>query len=137
MRLLAWVDGGAKGNPGPAGWGLVLRTPDGVELRRGWGYLGETTNNVAEYRGLIAALEQALALGATELLVHTDSELVQRQVTGVYRVRQPHLQDLVADVRRLAGRLGRFEIVHVPREENREADALANRAMKERSSGWD
>ncbi len=137
MRLLAWVDGGARGNPGPAGWGLVLRTEDGVDLRRGWGYLGETTNNVAEYRGLIAALEQALALGAAELRVHTDSELVQRQVTGVYRVRQPHLQDLVARVRQLAGKLAGFEIVHVPREENREADRLANRAMDERSSGWD
>ena len=137
MRLLAWVDGGAKGNPGPAGWGLVLKTPDGVDLRQGWGYLGETTNNVAEYRGLIAALEQALALGADELLVHTDSQLVERQVTGVYKVRQPHLRELIAEVRRLAGRLRRFDIVHVPREENREADRLANRAMKERASGWD
>ena len=135
MRLLAWVDGGARGNPGPAGWGLFLKDADGEPLLRAWGYLGDTTNNVAEYRGLIAALEEALSRGATELEVRTDSELIQRQVTGVYRVRQPHLVPLATTVRELAARLGGFRILHVRREQNRDADALANRAMDERRSG--
>ena len=135
MRLLAWVDGGARGNPGPAGWGLLLQNGDGRALLRAWGYLGHATNNVAEYRGLIAALEEALARGATELEVRTDSELIQRQVTGVYKVRQAHLVPLAGSVRQLAARLAAFRILHVRREENREADALANRAMDERASG--
>ncbi len=135
MRLFAWVDGGARGNPGPAGWGLFLKDADGNALLRAWGYLGDTTNNVAEYRGLIAALEEALARGASELEVRTDSELIQRQVTGVYRVRQPHLVPLATAVRELAVRLHGFRILHVRREENRDADALANRAMDERRSG--
>jgi len=135
MRLSAWVDGGARGNPGPAGWGLVLKDAEGRALLRAWGFLGDTTNNVAEYRGLIAALEEALSRGATELEVRTDSELIQRQVTGVYRVRQPHLVPLATAVRELAARLRTFRILHVRREENRDADALANRAMDERRSG--
>lgn len=104
-------------------------------LLRAWGYLGEATNNVAEYRALIAALEESIARGATELEVRTDSELIQRQVTGVYKVRQPHLAPLVAKVRALSGKLAAFRILHVPRAANREADALANRAMDERCSG--
>jgi ribonuclease HI len=135
MRLLAWVDGGARGNPGPAGWGLFLKDAEGRPLLRAWGYLGDTTNNVAEYCGLIAALEEAVSRGATELEVRTDSELIQRQVTGVYRVRQPHLVPLATAVRELVARLCAFRILHVRREENRDADALANRAMDERKSG--
>ena len=135
MRLSAWVDGGARGNPGPAGWGLFLKDAEGRALLRAWGFLGDTTNNVAEYRGLIAALEEALSRGATELEVRTASELIQRQVTGVYRVRQPHLVPLATVVRELAARLRTFRILHVRREENRDADALANRAMDERRSG--
>lgn len=137
MRLLARVDGGARGNPGPAGWGLQLEDAEGRVLVRAWGYLGETTNNVAEYRALIAALQESIARGATELEVRTDSELIQRQVTGVYKVRQAHLAPLVAEVRALSARVATVRILHVPRAENREADALANRAMDERRSGRD
>jgi ribonuclease HI len=134
-RVRAWVDGGARGNPGPAGYGVVLTDAEGVELARVWGFLGEATNNVAEYRGLIAALEEASRLGAEEIEIRTDSELVQRQITGVYKIRQPHLRELAASVRKLAARFRAFAIHHVPREKNRKADTLANRAIDERSGG--
>ena len=136
MRLQAWVDGGARGNPGPAGWGAYLRSAGGkgIEIKL-WGYLGETTNNVAEYRGLIAALDEALALGAEELVVRTDSQLIERQVIGQYKVRKAHLQELLREVRRRVARIPAFSIHHVPRAENKIADALANRAMDERDSG--
>ena len=134
MRIEAWVDGGARGNPGPAGWGAHLLL-DGEKVLDLWGFLGETTNNVAEYRALIAALDAAVDLGADEVVVRTDSQLIQRQVTGRYKVRQPHLQELLAQVRQRAGKLPSFEIHHVPRAENAAADALANRAMDLRSSG--
>lgn len=135
MKLLAWVDGGARGNPGPAGFGVRLCTADGRELRRAWGFLGDTTNNVAEYQALIAALRVAIELGASELDVRTDSELLQRQVAGVYRVKQPHLQLLMREVRTLMSRLPQVRVHHVRREENRDADALANLAMDTRGSG--
>ncbi len=135
MKLAAWVDGGARGNPGPAGFGVLLKDEQGAIRLRAWGWLGSTTNNVAEYEGLIAALSEAVALGATHLLVRTDSELIQRQVTGIYKVRQPHLAEKLARVRELARGLQEFRIVHVPRAENGVADALANRAMDERASG--
>lgn len=90
---------------------------------------------MAEYHGLIAALDELRRLGAKTILVHTDSELIQRQITGVYKVRQPHLVPLVHKVKQLARSFADFRIVHVPRAENREADALANRAMDDRTSG--
>lgn len=135
VKLRAWVDGGARGNPGPAGFGAVVTDESGVELSRLWRFLGETTNNVAEYEGLIAALEESLALGAFELTVMTDSQLVQRQMTGVYKIKQKHLQRLASRAHALLLKFARCEIVHVPRAKNVEADALANRAMDERSSG--
>ncbi len=134
MRASAWVDGGARGNPGPAGYGLILEDDRGRRISA-WGYLGETTNNVAEYRGLIAGLAAAVDLGARELVVHTDSELIQRQVSGVYKVKQPHLRALILEVRALIGRFEKFRIVHVPREKNRHADALVNRAIDEQGGG--
>lgn len=134
-KLSAWVDGGARGNPGPAGWGVLIMDGTGRPIRRCWGYCEEATNNVAEYQGLLLALEQVLELGARGVDVYTDSELLQRQVTGTYKVRQPHLKRLFAKVCELAGRLEEFRIHHVRREQNREADRLANRAMDERRSG--
>jgi ribonuclease HI len=133
--LRAWVDGGARGNPGPAGYGVLLEDGEGRVVRRCWGFLDSATNNVAEYNGLILALEQALELGARRLEVRTDSELIQRQITGAYKVRQPHLRELYGRVRRLIDQLEGFRIEHVRREHNREADLLANRAMDQRRSG--
>lgn len=133
--MQAWFDGGARGNPGPAGFGVVLKDGQGKATFRHWGFLEHATNNVAEYHGLIAALEAACLHGAGRLWVFTDSELIQRQITGVYKVRQPHLVPLFEKARQLIGNFKEFRIVHVPRAENREADALANRAMDERASG--
>ena len=129
------MDGGARGNPGPAGFGVRLELPGGVLLDEIWGWLGETTNNVAEYRALLAAVERAVAEGCEELLVRSDSELLVRQISRRYRVRQPHLKALHAEVLEAARPLLRFRVDHIRREENREADALANIAMDRRDSG--
>lgn len=113
----------------------MLRDIGGAELLRVWGYLGETTNNVAEYQAMIAALDEAHPLGATEIEVRTDSELLQRQITGVYRVKQPHLQELMKQVRSKIAKFRAFTVLHVRREENSDADHLANIAMDRRESG--
>ena len=126
-RLFA--DGAARGNPGPAAYGYVLDAPDGTALAEVGEAIGHATNNVAEYRGLIAGLERALALGVTELDVRMDSELVVRQMAGEYRVRHPGLIPLHARARDLVAQLTRCTIRHVVRERNRRADALANRAL--------
>jgi ribonuclease HI len=127
------VDGGARGNPGPAGAGVVLRdaADEAVLMERGY-YLGEATNNVAEYRGLIAALQLAVDLGARGVEVCSDSELLVRQVNGQYRVKAAHLKPLFARVRELAAPLEAFTVRHVRREQNTEADRLANLAMDRR-----
>jgi ribonuclease HI len=132
MKAAAWVDGGARGNPGEAGCGVVLELDGTRELHHL--YIGRATNNVAEYAGLLAALERARASGATELTVHSDSELLVKQMTGVYRVKQPHLQNLWLAAQQLARAFRRFQVRHVPRAANAEADRLANRAMDERTS---
>lgn len=125
------MDGGARGNPGPAGYGALIRTRDGMILRELRGYLGTTTNNVAEYNGLIAALRYARSVGASSVRVYADSELMVRQMRGEYRVKAPGLRPLYEEARRLSSSLGRFEILHIPREQNRAADRLANMAMDE------
>jgi ribonuclease H / adenosylcobalamin/alpha-ribazole phosphatase len=128
-ELVVWADGGARGNPGPAGYGVVVATPGGevlAELAEG---IGRATNNVAEYRGVIAGLQQARALGARRVRVRADSLLVVNQQKGLWRVRNEGLRSLAAEARRLAGQFERVVWEHVPRERNRHADALANRAM--------
>lgn len=127
--LRLWTDGAARGNPGPAGAGVVLLDEGGrtvVELARP---LGETTNNVAEYTALQLGLKEALRRGAQRVEIFLDSELVVRQVEGRYRVRQPHLKPRLAEVRRLLGRFESWSIQYVPREQNRRADQLANLAI--------
>lgn len=127
--LRAWVDGGARGNPGPAGYGAYIEDTDGNVVREENGYLGVTTNNVAEYRGLIAALQAAVELEARALDVFADSELMVRQMNGRYRVKNERLKLLHGEATALAARVPCFRINHVRREENREADRLANEAM--------
>jgi len=129
-KLLLFTDGAARGNPGPAGTGIVLSQPDGSVVRELAEYIGQTTNNVAEYVALIKGLEEALRLGATEIEIHTDSELVARQIAGVYRVRAEHLVPLVAQVRNLLAQFRQVEISHIVRAENRIADALAKKAAR-------
>lgn len=124
------IDGAARGNPGPAGVGVVL-SEGSRRIKEVSLYLGETTNNVAESCALIVALQEALKLGYKRAAVFTDSELLARQVTGDYRVKNPQLQWLHALIRQLVEGLVDFQIQHVPREKNKQADRLANRAVTE------
>jgi ribonuclease HI len=127
-EVVVWSDGGARGNPGPAGYGVVVTTPGGEVLAQLAKGIGWATNNVAEYRGAIAGLEQALALGARRVRVRADSLLVVNQQKGLWKVKNPALRDRSVAARRLAGHFERVTWEHVPRERNRRADALANQA---------
>ena len=133
--LVAHIDGGARGNPGPAGFGVVIDDESGRPVERLSQYLGRQTNNYAEYSGLLAALEFALHHGARALKVVSDSELLVRQMNGQYKVRSAPLVELHRRARELAGRLEWFRVEHVRREKNREADRLANEAMDKGAAG--
>ena len=126
---VAYVDGGARGNPGPAGYGVVIEDQSRRRIATLSQYLGHQTNNYAEYSGLIAALQYAVQHNCKALKVVSDSELMVRQVRGEYKVKNAVLQELHAQVRALLRKLDWFEIEHVLREKNREADRLANAAM--------
>jgi len=127
--ILARIDGGARGNPGPAGYGVLLEDRAGRKLAELSHYLGPRTNNFAEYSGLIAALEYAAANPPKAVKVLSDSELLVKQMRGEYKVKSPELRPLYERARALSHRLEWFAIEHVARRENREADRLANRAM--------
>lgn len=122
------VDGGSRGNPGPAGYGFVILR-EGQPPLRGNGTLGHATNNVAEYTGLLRALAKARDLGLNNVLVRSDSELLVRQMNGQYRVKNEQLQGLFAEAKGLADEIGSVRFVHAYREQNAEADRLANLAM--------
>lgn len=128
-HLVAHVDGGARGNPGPAGYGVVIEDHQGKPIAEFSRYLGHRTNNFAEYSGLIAALNYTLEHQHPALRVLSDSELMVRQLNGVYKVRSPELRPLYEEARRLARQLKWFRIEHVRREQNAAADRLANEAM--------
>jgi ribonuclease HI len=128
------VDGASRGNPGEAGFGVHVTGDDGSEVASLYGYLGKATNNVAEYQALVHGLRFALARGASSVEVFSDSELLVRQIGGRYRVKNPGLQPLYREATSLLARFERTRVVHVPRERNREADALANRAVDERAT---
>jgi ribonuclease HI len=129
VRVVVHVDGGARGNPGPAAVGTVVSTPEGEVLDESGVRIGDATNNVAEYRGLLHGLERARALGATEVEVVNDSELVARQVAGDYKVKQEHLKPLHAQALADLGAFDSWVIRSVPREHNARADALVNEAL--------
>ena len=128
------IDGAARGNPGPASYGVVLRKPDGTLLESLGKYIGRTTNNVAEYYGLIAALDYAAAHGISRLRVQSDSQLIVNQMKGLYKVKHADLRPLHERARKLASGLAAFIIQYVPREQNRDADAAANAALDATSS---
>jgi len=134
-KIILYADGGARGNPGPAGAGAYLEDAAGVCLAKVHQYLGETTNNVAEYSALILGLKRALTFKPQYLVVKLDSQLVVRQLEGAYQVKQPHLKKLYSEVMGLLEKFPKIEIQHIPREENSEADLLANQAMDEGPSG--
>jgi ribonuclease HI len=127
--LIVACDGAARGNPGPAGIGVSITTPRGEVLAEIAEGLGETTNNVAEYTAVIRGLARAEALGASRVVVRSDSQLLINQLAGVYRVRTPHLQPLHSRVRDHAARFDSIRFEHVPRERNAEADRLANEGV--------
>jgi ribonuclease HI len=129
VKLVVHVDGGARGNPGPAAAGAVVSTPDGSVVDRAQELLGVATNNVAEYRGLLLGLTRARELGATEVEVVNDSELVAKQVNGVYKVKHADMKPLHAAAKAALGDFQRWSIRSVPRAQNAEADALVNQAL--------
>jgi ribonuclease HI len=129
VKLVVHVDGGSRGNPGPAAAAAVLSTPEGDVVDEAKVVLGTATNNVAEYRGLLLGLERAAALGATEVEVINDSELIAHQVTGRYKVKHPDMKPLHAEALRALGGFERWSIRPVPRAQNADADALVNQAL--------
>jgi ribonuclease HI len=127
--FIANVDGASRGNPGPASYAVILRGPDGAVRFEVGKYIGRATNNVAEYYALITALDYAATQGIERLLVRSDSELLVRQMQGRYKVKSADLRPLYERARKLANGFAYFAVEHVPREQNREADELANIAL--------
>ncbi|MEV6847423.1 bifunctional RNase H/acid phosphatase [Actinoplanes sp. NPDC051411] len=135
LRLQIEADGGSRGNPGPSGYGAVVRDADGEILLERYGSLGVTTNNVAEYTGLIEGLKAALDLNATQVDVRMDSKLVIEQMSGRWQIKNPGLRPLAAEAAALVKRFDGVTFEWIPRERNKAADALANKAMDEAAGG--
>ena len=133
LKITAFIDGAARGNPGPAGYGVYMTTDRG-EIIEISGFLGRQTNNVAEYAGLLDALESADAEGAREVEIVSDSELLVKQMLGVYRVKHPNLVPMHAKAKMLARKFAKFTIRHTLRAGNKDADRLANLAV-DRANG--
>jgi ribonuclease HI len=129
VRVLIYTDGAARGNPGPAGAGAILRDADGTVIAEIAEPLGHATNNVAEWTAVLLALEEARRLGATHVDLRMDSELVARQISGIYRVKHPDLKPIHAVVMELLRGLDGYTVGHVPRELNKDADRLSNVAI--------
>jgi probable phosphoglycerate mutase len=129
--IRAYIDGGARGNPGPAGYGVRIEAADGTLIAELFGGLGIATNNVAEYNGLLAALQWAVDHDHSEVQILADSELLVKQMRGEYKVKHPGLQPLTARARLLVGQLDDVTFQHVRREQNKEADRLSNLGMDE------
>jgi ribonuclease HI len=134
MKATLYADGGARGNPGPAAYGAILLDERGEALREVSAFLGTATNNVAEWSGLIAGLEAALELGIDDIDVKLDSELVVRQLSGAYRVKQPHLIPLHQKAKSLLRRFATSRVAHVRRKDNKDADALVNQVLDAHAS---
>jgi probable phosphoglycerate mutase len=132
--FIAHIDGGARGNPGPGGWGAVIRAESGETVAELSGAIAHATNNVAEYTGLLEALRWCQDHGATTVHLRSDSLLLVQQMRGVYKVKNEGLKPLHAQARLLAYRIGDVTFEHVPREQNKDADRLANVAMDEAES---
>ncbi len=129
--LIAYIDGGARGNPGPAGYGVRIEDAAGQVLAELHGGLGIATNNVAEYNGLLAALRYAAERGERDVHIRADSELLVKQMRGEYRVKHAGLKPLFLEACALVRRIGQVSFTHVPRAENKEADRLSNLGMDE------
>jgi ribonuclease HI len=133
MTILAYTDGAARGNPGESGIGVIFKDEKGAIVTKLCGYIGEATNNVAEYQALIACLKKAPKMKCSRLVVHSDSELMVRQLLGEYKVKDPKMKLMFQKVQRLLAKAPfEFEIRHVGRELNKEADQLANLGIDSR-----
>jgi ribonuclease HI len=128
-KVTIYTDGAARGNPGPAAIGVVLKDETGNTVASISQRLGATTNNQAEYRAIIAGLEKAVSLGVRNVIVKSDSELMVKQINGLYRVKNAALRPLYLKALELTGKLESFKIAHIPRAQNAAADALANQAL--------
>jgi ribonuclease HI len=128
-KITIYTDGAARGNPGPAAIGVVLKDAAGVTVATICRTLGVKTNNQAEYTAVIAGVEKAISLGAKQVVLKSDSELVVRQLMGLYKVKNADLKELYQKVVTLTGRLEKFSAVNIPREQNKQADALCNKAL--------
>jgi ribonuclease HI len=129
MHLIIKTDGGARGNPGPAGAGVIISRNNGPELFAGGFFLGNATNNVAEYVGIVRALELASQLGGTKLEIFCDSELVVKQINGQYRVKNDNLRKYYRQIIELRKKFPGFTISHIYRQDNKDADAMVNQAL--------
>ncbi len=128
-EVIIFTDGGSRGNPGPSAAGFVIQDTSGNQLIAKGIFLGNNTNNFAEYNGVILSLETALEMGAKKITLYSDSQLMVRQINGQYKVKSPNLKDLYNQARTLLGQFKSWKIEHVYREQNKDADALANKAM--------
>lgn len=128
-KLFLYTDGGSRGNPGPSGIGVIVLDAKRKKIKETSKYIGETTNNVAEYSALVCGLEEAAALGADEVVVYMDSELLAKQLNGEYRVKDENIKVLFMKALGILKNFGSFEIKHIAREKNKEADKLANKAI--------
>ena len=129
MRLVIYTDGGCSGNPGPAAIGIVI-TRDGQTIKEISKAIGQGTNNIAEYTAVVYALQEALLLNASDVLINTDSELMARQINGQYAVKHGNIKPLFDQIKDLSGRFKSVKVTHVPREHNAPADKLARQALK-------
>ena len=129
-RVVIFTDGASQGNPGPAAIGAIIKDEQGKLITAISQPIGQATNNQAEYRAIIAALEKAISLGVSQVDMRSDSELVVRQVNGKYRVKNDSLKPLYQKVKQLQGQFEGFTITHIPRQQNTEADSLAGKALK-------
>ena len=132
-ELTIYTDGASRGNPGEAGAGVIIYSDQGDIIKKIKKYLGSTTNNVAEYMALIIALNEALALNGEVLHLFSDSELMVRQIKGIYKVRDRKMQALWREVKKLLAKFIQYDIICIDRRKNREADKLANMAIDEQS----
>ena len=128
-ELIIHIDGVARGNPGEGGIGVIIETPDGETVEEIGRYIGVTTNNYAEYEALLTALKTAVKYNPSKVTVFSDSQLLVRQMNGIYQIKSKHLIPLYKQSRSLIDKIGNVIIIHVPREKNKEADKLANRAV--------
>ena len=128
-RIEIYIDGGARGNPGPAGIGVVILDEKGKKIKEFGKYIGEATNNIAEYNALLYGLEEALIIRADEVLINMDSELVAKQLLGDYRVKDANITPLFERALNMLKSFKNFEVRHIAREKNKEADKLVNKAI--------